>query len=145
MQDSWLAMAGELVVTTAGSDATPALSQLRRCRAGEREHLQQVVLPNLPMLGEDAGIVSFEFDRWLAGTCESTATPRRPHVGPQPPAGSSPRSGATAPASASRRCITRQWSAASAWTPSPRCMPRTTAANTSRASRFWHSCGERRL
>jgi len=66
-------MSGELVFTISGGDASPSVP-VTFAEAGlrEREHLQEWVLAYPQILGEDLRIVSFEFDRWLAGTGEPT-------------------------------------------------------------------------
>jgi hypothetical protein len=66
-------MSGELVFTISGGDASPSVP-VTFAEAGlqEREHLQEWVLAYPQILGEDLRIVSFEFDRWLAGSGEPT-------------------------------------------------------------------------
>jgi hypothetical protein len=66
-------MSGELVFTIAEGDASPS-APVNFAEAGlrERDHLQEWVLAYPQILGEDLRIVSFEFDRWLAGTGEPT-------------------------------------------------------------------------
>ena len=67
------AMSGELVFTKVDGSASPAVP-VTFADAGlrEREHLQEWVLAHPQILGEDLRIVSFEFDRWLAGSGEPT-------------------------------------------------------------------------
>jgi hypothetical protein len=62
-------MSGELVFTVSDGSASPAVP-VTFAEAGlrEREHLQEWVLAHPRILGEDLRIVSFEFDRWLAGS-----------------------------------------------------------------------------
>ena len=67
------AMSGELLFTVSDGSASPAVP-VTFADAGirEREHLQEWVLTYPQILGEDLRIVSFEFDRWLAGSGEPT-------------------------------------------------------------------------
>src|SRR6266540_4848033 len=66
-------MSGGLVFTVSDGSASPA-EPVTFVDAGlrEREHLQEWVLAHPRILGEDLCIVSFEFDRWLAGSGEPT-------------------------------------------------------------------------
>jgi hypothetical protein len=66
-------MSGELLFTVSDGNAIPAIP-VTFADAGlrEREHLQEWVLAHPRILGEDLRIVSFEFDRWLAGSGEPT-------------------------------------------------------------------------
>lgn len=66
-------MAEELLFTISGQRATPA-QRISLAEAGlrEREHLQEWVLAHPEVLGEDVLIVTFEFDRWVTGSGEST-------------------------------------------------------------------------
>lgn len=61
-------MADELIFTVRGAAATAA-TRISLAAAGlfERQHLQEWVLAHPEMLGSDAKIVSFEFDRWVSG------------------------------------------------------------------------------
>lgn len=62
-------MPDEQLFTVEGS--TAALAQpISLADAGlrEREHLQEWVVANPQLLGDDLRIVTFEFDRWVAGT-----------------------------------------------------------------------------
>jgi hypothetical protein len=60
-------MADEMIFTVHDSDAKPA-RRITLAAAGlrERQHLQEWVLEHPDMLGVDAKIVTFEFDRWMA-------------------------------------------------------------------------------
>ena len=66
-------MSGELVFTVSDRIASPAVS-ITFAEAGlrEREHLQEWVLAHPQILGADLHIISFEFDRWMAGTGQPT-------------------------------------------------------------------------
>lgn len=66
-------MSGELLFTVSGGNASPA-EPISFADAGirEREHLQEWILTYPRILGEDLRVVSFEFDRWLAGSGERT-------------------------------------------------------------------------
>jgi hypothetical protein len=61
------------VFTVSDGNASPAVA-VTFAEAGlrEREHLQEWVLAHPQILGEDLRIVSFEFDRWVAGSGEPT-------------------------------------------------------------------------
>jgi len=59
----------ELVFTVEGSTATPAVPiSLAEAGLRERDDLQEWVLAHPEILGNDVLIVTFEFDRWLAGS-----------------------------------------------------------------------------
>jgi hypothetical protein len=66
-------MSGELVFTVSDGSASLAVPvTLAEAGLREREHLQEWVLAHPRILGDDLCIVSFEFDRWLAGSGEPT-------------------------------------------------------------------------
>jgi RecB family endonuclease NucS len=60
-------MAGELVYRVNGTSAvTMATSTLEAAGLRERQHLQEWVLANPEILGEDVLIVTSEFDQWFS-------------------------------------------------------------------------------
>jgi alkylated DNA nucleotide flippase Atl1 len=63
----------EQLFTVAGQSAVPA-QRVSLTEAGlrERDHLQEWVLANPEILGDDLKIVTFEFDRWMTGAGTST-------------------------------------------------------------------------
>ncbi|MFL6239310.1 MAG: hypothetical protein ACJ735_07480 [Actinomycetes bacterium] len=66
-------MAQEHVYVVSGAKATPA-QRITLGEAGllEREHLQEWVLAHPEILGEDALIITFEFDKWLTAAGSPT-------------------------------------------------------------------------
>jgi alkylated DNA nucleotide flippase Atl1 len=80
-----VAVQDEQMFTVDGTVASPAVPiTLADAGMREREHLQEWIVANPAILGDDIRIVTFEFDRWLSGSADSDPRDRLDVLGLDP-------------------------------------------------------------